>query len=84
MSCFGEHCAGRCTYRLHCFSAHARFASLQLDWGHHDRRLLGPTTCLPHKDGGIPFSVLPEDTTRRLAGLFSTLYLFVERQAKEL
>ena len=23
-------------YRPHCVSAHARFASLQLDWGHHD------------------------------------------------
>ena len=21
---------------LHCVSAHTRFASLQLDWGHHD------------------------------------------------
>ena len=38
-------------------------------------RLLGPTICLPHKDGGIPLSVLPKDTSK-LAGLFSTLSLF--------
>ena len=29
-------------------------------------------TCLPHKDGGIPLSALPKDTTSELAGLFST------------
>ena len=27
-------------------------------------RLLGPTTGLPHKDGGIPLSVLPKDTSK--------------------
>ena len=39
-------------------------------------RLLGHTTCLPHKDKGIPLSVLPKNTTSKLAGLFSTLSLF--------
>ena len=29
-------------------------------------------TCLPRKGGGIPLSALPKDTTRKLAGLFST------------
>ena len=38
-------------------------------------RLLGPTTCLPHKNGSIPSSVLPKDATSKLAGLFSTLSL---------
>ena len=58
-------------YRLQCVSAHARFESLELDWAITMGRLLGPTTCLPHKDGGIPLSVLPKDTTSKLAGLFS-------------
>ena len=53
------------------------FASLQLDWSTTTGRLLGPTTCLPHKDGDISFSVLLKDTTNKLAGLFSTLSLFV-------
>ena len=43
--------------------------------GHHDDRLLGPTNCLPHKDGGVPLSVLPKDTKSKLAGLFSTVSL---------
>ena len=47
-------------------------------------RLLGPTICLPHKDGGVPLSALPKDTTRKLASLFSTLSLFAERQAGKL
>ena len=34
-------------------------------------RCLGHT-CLSHKDGGIPLSALPKDTTSKLAGLFST------------
>ena len=29
-------------------------------------------TCLPHKGGGVQLSVLPKDTTSKLAGLFST------------
>ena len=42
-------------------------------------------TCLLHKGGGVPLSVLPKDTTSKLAGLFSTLSLFyVERQAGNL
>ena len=39
-------------------------------------RLLGPTICLPHKDGGITLRVLPKDTTSKLADLFATLSLF--------
>ena len=63
-----------CMY-AHCVSAHALFASLQLDWGSTTGRLLGPTTCVPQKDGGIPLSVLPKD--KRQASLFSTLSLFL-------
>ena len=29
-------------------------------------------TCLLHKDGGVPLSALPKDTTSELAGWFST------------
>ena len=32
-------------------------------------RLVGPSTCLPHEDGGIPLSALPKYTTSELAGL---------------
>ena len=39
-------------------------------------RLLGRTTCLPHKNRSIPISALPKDTTSKLAGLFFTLSLF--------
>ena len=49
----------------------ALFASLQLEWSTPAGRLFGPTTCLPHKDGGIPLSILPKGTTSKLAGLFS-------------
>ena len=38
-------------------------------------RLLGHTICLPHKKAGFPISVSPKDTTSKLAGLFSTLFL---------
>ena len=38
-------------------------------------RLLGPTICLPHKDGGIPLSIFSKDTTSKLAGLFFTPFL---------
>ena len=42
-------------------------------------------TCLPHKDGGVPLSVLSKDTTSKLAGLFSTLsFFYAERQAGKL
>ena len=37
----------------------------------------GRATCLPHKGGGIPLGALPKDTTSKLAGLFSTLSLFM-------
>ena len=35
----------------------ALFVSLRLDWATTTGRLLGPATCLSHKDEGIPFSV---------------------------
>ena len=38
-------------------------------------RLLGPTTCLLHKDGGILLSSLPQATTGEIGGFFSTLCL---------
>ena len=42
-------------------------------------------TCLPYKNGGVPLSTLPKDTTSKLAGLFSTLSLFyAEHQAGKL
>ena len=47
------------------------FASLQLDWATTTSRMLGPATCLPHKDGGIRLDVLPNDKTSKLAGLLS-------------
>ena len=37
----------------------------------------GRATCLPHKGRGVPLSALPKDTTSKLAGLFSTLSLFM-------
>ena len=37
----------------------------------------GWATCLPHKGGGVPFNALPKGTTSKLAGLFSTLSLFM-------
>ena len=61
---------------MHCMCVQARFASLQLDWATTTGRLLGPTTCLPHENGGISLSALPKDTTNKLAGLFFTLSLF--------
>ena len=54
----------------------ALFASLQLDWPTTTGRLLDPGTFLPHEDGGIPLSVLPADTTSKLAGLFSIAIAF--------
>ena len=51
-------------------------------------RLVDPVcgvSCLPHNNGDIPLSALPEDTTSKLAGLFSTLYPFcAERHAWKL
>ena len=47
-----------------------------VSWAITAGSLLGPTICLPHKDGGIQLSALPKDTTSKLAGLFSTLSLF--------
>ena len=42
-------------------------------------------TCLPHKDGGVPLSALPKDTTSKLADLFFTLFPFyAERQEGKL
>ena len=34
-----------------------------------------PAICLPQQDGGIPLSVIPNGTTSKLAGLFSSLSL---------
>ena len=47
-------------------------------------RLFGSTACLPHKNVGISLSALPKDTTRKLAGLFSTPPFRVERQRRSL
>ena len=44
------------------------FACLLSDWSTTTGRLLGSTTCLPHKDGGMPLSAFPMDTTSKLAG----------------
>ena len=44
-----EHYPGRCIYRLHWVSDHARFASLQLDWGHHVGYIAWPPQYLCHK-----------------------------------
>ena len=52
------------------------FASRYIHWATTMGRLLGPAICFPHKDGDIPLNVLPIDTTSKLAGLFSTLFLF--------
>ena len=40
----------------------------------------GYATYLPHKDGGIPLSALPKDTTSKLVGLFSALSLFYAKR----
>ena len=40
--------------------------------------LAPPPVCV--KDGGIPFSALPKDTTSKLDGLLSTLSLCAERK----
>ena len=61
----------------------ALVASLQLDWATSMGRLLGPFTCLTHKDGDIPFGVLAKDTTSNLAGLFSTLSVLCYAPSKE-
>ena len=59
---------------IHSFvRAHARFACLSSEWTTTTGKLLGPTICLPHKDGVIPLSALPKDTTSKLASLFFTL-----------
>ena len=62
----------------------ALFAGLQFNWVTTTGRLLGPATCLPHKDGDNSLNVFPKDTTSKLAGLFSTLSLCAERQAEKL
>ena len=57
--------------------------SLSSFWGTTTGRLLTPTTCLPHEDGGIPFSALPKNTTSKLTGLFSTVSLLCRAPSKE-
>ena len=66
-----------------CVWAHPRFACLSSDWATTTGRLLGPTICLPHEDGGILPSALPKDTTNKLAGLFSTLFLLCWAPSRE-
>ena len=51
--------------------------------GHHDGRLLGLATCLPHKGGCIPLRVLPKDTISKLAGLYSILSLLCRAPSRE-
>ena len=63
--------------------AWARFARLSSDWTTTTGRLLGPATCLPYEDGGIPLSALPKDTASKLACLFSTLLLVCWTPSKE-
>ena len=43
-------------------------------------RLCGPTTHLPHKDGGVSLSVLPKDTTSKLAGFYTIPILLSTKQ----
>ena len=61
------------------FLAHAYelalFASLKLIWAITTGGLFRPATGLPHKDIGIPFSTLLNDTACELASMFSTLSL---------
>ena len=40
-------------------------------------------SCLPPKDGGVPLSALPKDTTINLAGLLSTLSFFYAKRKEE-
>ena len=69
---------------IHCVSAQARFASLQLDWATTSGELLGPTTCLPHKDEGIPLSALPKDTQASLPACSPHYSYCAERQVGKL
>ena len=55
----------------------ALFGGLQLDWASTTCGRLAPSTCLPHKGGGMPLNALPKDTTSKLAGLFFTIITFV-------
>ena len=41
------------------------------------------TLCLPHEDGGMLLSVLPRDTTSKVTGFFSTLFLPCSALSKE-
>ena len=62
----------------------ALFASLQLNWATTTVRLLWPSTCLPHRDGGIPLNVLPEDTTKKLAGFFFIFHIYPSFTRKQI
>ena len=55
--------------------------SLLSYWNFTTNRLLYPTICLSHKNGGIPLSALHKDTTSELASFFSTLFFAALRQA---
>ena len=69
---------------IHAYELIGWFACLSSDWATTTGRLLGPTTCLPHEDGGISLNALLNDTASKLPGLFSTLCLFAERQIGKL
>ena len=42
-------------------------------WNTITCRLLGPATCLSHKNGGTPISAFPKDTTCKLDDVFIRL-----------
>ena len=48
----------------------ALFASLQFNCDTTTGKMLGPATSLSQKDGGIAFSVLPNDTTSKVSDSF--------------
>ena len=69
---------------MHCMCSHALFVSLQLDFATMMGRLLGPTTCLPHKEGGIPLGVLPKAQQASLPACFPHYPYCAKRQAGKL
>ena len=62
-----EHYAGKLL--SYCVLTHVLFASPQLGRVTTTGILLGPATCLPHKDGGILSNALPQDTTSTLSSI---------------
>ena len=47
-------------------------------------RLVAPTICLPHKDGGVPLSVLPKAQQASLSACSPHYPYFAKRQAGKL